>query len=325
MNFEENTFPVEEKQKPSRTWLLSFLDLISLILGFFVLLFSMRDMPAERFEEIKDSFVSYINGEKATKEYKFVNRPGSETVIRSAQSLNYVETLLKNSLYSDVSLNFEIKRERNFISIEFFEEYKSRKRFEESILPRVTALSKTLNSLSNQLEVVAYTGDINKDIAVADTNLKKEAMRLWRHQIPVKINEEYRHYWQQGGGKVGSDWWVPMDRLLVMMDYVYETGRQSGIPFLAFAHLGQGHPHVNYLCKTPEEKQKAELLLLDCCRKAVSLGGGVAGEHGIGKIHRDYLPIQWGASQIQKMRAIKSEYDPNWILGRGNILVYDNL
>jgi len=158
-----------------------------------------------------------------------------------------------------------------------------------------------------------------QDIAVGDTFLKKEAMRLWRHQIPLKINEEYRTYWQQGGGKIGSDWWVPLNHLLEMMTFVYETGRQSKIPFLAFAHLGQGHPHVNYLCKTPEEKLKAEQLLLDCCRKAVSLGGGVAGEHGIGKIHRDYMPLQWSAAVLQKMKSIKTEYDPHWLLGRGNI------
>ena len=89
---------------------------------------------------------------------------------------------------------------------------------------------------------------------------------------------------------------------------------------MAFAHIGRGHPHVNYLCKTAEEKNRAEKMLIDSCRKAVELGGGVAGEHGIGKLHRNLVPIQWPAKKINQMRQIKLTYDPHWILGRGNIL-----
>lgn len=55
-------------------------------------------------------------------------------------------------------------------------------------------------------------------------------------------------------------------------------------------------------------------------KNAVSLGGGVAGEHGIGKLHRDLVPIQWSTKKIERMRTIKQEWDPHWLLGRGNIL-----
>ena len=154
---------------------------------------------------------------------------------------------------------------------------------------------------------------------IATTEKQKEDLRRWRHHIPSKINEEYRHYWKVGGGKVGSDWWVPIPRLEEMMAYVYRTGKDLGVPFMAYAHIGRGHPHVNYLCKTPEEKQRAQALLLDCCRKAVSLGGGVAGEHGIGKLHRDLMPIQWSAADLDRMRQIKREFDPKYLLGKGNI------
>lgn len=155
---------------------------------------------------------------------------------------------------------------------------------------------------------------------IATTDKQKEAMRQWRHFIPSQVNEEYRRYWKQGGGKVGSDWWVPIPRLKEMMVYVYQTGAALDLPFMAYAHIGRGHPHVNYLCKTAEEKQKGHRALLQCCRKAVALGGGVAGEHGIGKLHRDLMPIQWPAEQLARMRRIKQEWDPNWILGRGNII-----
>ncbi len=56
-----------------------------------------------------------------------------------------------------------------------------------------------------------------------------------------------------------------------------------------------------------------------CCRKAVELGGGVSGEHGLGKLHTDLLPIQHADAAIARMKQWKREYDPKWILGRGTI------
>lgn len=179
--------------------------------------------------------------------------------------------------------------------------------------------SRLLDTWLAALEKYSTKAAVQETI-VATTDRQKEEMRQWRHHIPGRINEEWRGFWPQGGGKVGSDWWVPIPKLKMMMDYVYKTGTASGLPFMAYAHIGRGHPHVNYLCKNAEEHKRAETLLLDCCRKAVSLGGGVAGEHGIGKLHRNLVPIQWRQDRIDQMIRIKKEWDPSWILGRGNIL-----
>lgn len=192
--------------------------------------------------------------------------------------------------------------------IYFKQEYEDEKDFE-----------KLLNQWMGAIQKFS-TPPLSDNTLVATTEKQKEEMRLWRHHIPSSINEEYRHYWNQGGGKVGSDWWVPISKLKGMMDYVYQTGKEAGIPFMAYAHIGKGHPHVNYLCKTPSEKKKGEQLLLLCCKKAVSLGGGVCGEHGIGKLHHNLLAIQWNKKYLEQMRRIKKEWDPHWILGRGNIL-----
>lgn len=160
----------------------------------------------------------------------------------------------------------------------------------------------------------------DENIFLAKTERQKEEIRLWRHHIPLKVNEEYRRFWIQGGGKVGSDWWVPVNKISEMMAHVYKSGEAAQITFFAFAHLGQGHPHVDYLCKTPEEKITAKKLLEESCRKAVALGGGVSAEHGIGKLHHNLLSIQWPKQKIEQMRRVKQEWDPHYLFGRGNIL-----
>lgn len=156
-------------------------------------------------------------------------------------------------------------------------------------------------------------------ILIAQTHKQQEEFRLWRHHIPETENERGREYWKQGGGKVGSDWWVPTERLPEMMEFFYRVAQETGLSYIAYAHIGAGHPHTNLLGRDAAEKARAMEALRGCCRRAVELGGGVAGEHGIGKIHTDLLAVQHPPETIERMKAWKREYDPNWILGRGNI------
>lgn len=147
-----------------------------------------------------------------------------------------------------------------------------------------------------------------------------ERFRQWRHQIPVIVNERGHALEANGGGKVGTDWWVPLPAMRGMMDFMTEQSDALGIPYLAFGHLGNGHPHVNYLTRTPDERARATACVHACCHEAVRRGGGVAGEHGLGKLKRELLAIQHAPAVIERMRAVKQHYDPHWILARGNML-----
>jgi FAD/FMN-containing dehydrogenase len=158
-------------------------------------------------------------------------------------------------------------------------------------------------------------------VVVARNDTEQARIADWRHHIPAAISERHLQLQSMGGGKVGTDWWVPLARMPEMMAFAYAASDQLKIPYIAFGHLGNGHPHFNYLTQDSSEKNRARNLVLDCCRKAVSLGGGVAGEHGIGKIKRDLLSIQHSHDVIAKMRTIKRSWDPSRILAPGNIFL----
>jgi FAD/FMN-containing dehydrogenase len=169
-------------------------------------------------------------------------------------------------------------------------------------------------------KIVAASGEnLAEAVLVAENDKQKEDFRLWRHRIPEWANERGRAAWDSGGAKVGSDWWVPVNRLSEMMAFFYDQAGKTGMDRMAYAHAGRGHPHTNLIATNREQLEFAHEVLLSCCKKAVSLGGGVAGEHGIGKMHRDLLPIQHDAETLKRMRAIKDEWDPKNILGRGTI------
>ena len=59
--------------------------------------------------------------------------------------------------------------------------------------------------------------------------------------------------------------------------------------------------------------------MTDFARYAVSLGGTVAAEHGIGKTKVDLLKLMYSESEIEAMRDVKRHLDPDCLLGRGTI------
>lgn len=159
-----------------------------------------------------------------------------------------------------------------------------------------------------------------EQVFLAQTPKQLEDIRQCRHHVPLKVNEEYFEYIKEGAGKIGTDWWVPTKHLVKMMVTTFAKAKELGTPFLVFGHIGNGHPHWDFLTKTKQDYQKTFAFLKAQCREAVAFGGGVAGEHGIGKIKKDLLKIQHNQKILDQMRALKEKWDPNWILGRGNIV-----
>ncbi len=68
-----------------------------------------------------------------------------------------------------------------------------------------------------------------------------------------------------------------------------------------------------------QENRKAKEYLKKLCQKAVSLGGTVSAEHGIGKIKKPFLKIMYKESEIKEMVAVKRYFDPACLLGKDNI------
>jgi len=55
------------------------------------------------------------------------------------------------------------------------------------------------------------------------------------------------------------------------------------------------------------------------------VGGTLSAEHGVGKLKREYLKLFYSEQQLREMALLKRAFDPNGILGRGNIFSTDLL
>jgi FAD/FMN-containing dehydrogenase len=162
-------------------------------------------------------------------------------------------------------------------------------------------------------------GEFQDRVLVVEDRAGRERVRSFRHRIPSTINEVIERFKKHGGRKVGTDWWVPYADLPDFLETWRGRIREAGLRALVFGHVGNGHPHVNFISRTAKEGKRAEDLSLEMCQEAVARGGGVAGEHGLGKLKRNLLAVQYSAERIEEMRDIKRQWDPGWILGRGNL------
>ncbi|MDD5136579.1 MAG: FAD-binding oxidoreductase [Candidatus Omnitrophica bacterium] len=137
-----------------------------------------------------------------------------------------------------------------------------------------------------------------------------------RHSIPDAINDRIK---RSGFKKFSTDIAVPGNKFLEMVFYYRQAFNETGLSHTIFGHIGENHLHVNILPGSQKEAEAAKKLSLEFAKKAVSLGGTIAAEHGIGKLKHEYLEVMYGREGMMDMARIKKAFDPNCILGLDNI------
>ena len=161
-------------------------------------------------------------------------------------------------------------------------------------------------------DALVAAGGLADDTIVTDDPAGQARLHALRHAIPAGINEQVVH---NGMSKVGTDLAVPDAALNTMMD-LYE-----GAPFerVLFGHIGDNHLHLNLLPHSADELARAKAWYADAARVAVSLGGTVSAEHGVGKLKKAQLAGMVSADTLAAFRRLKRHLDPAWILGRGTL------
>ncbi len=172
MNFEDlNNLELAEDapQGQSSAWLVSLTDLISLILTFFVMIFATKDLPQEKLDQIQDSFVKYINGEELEKiDIKIKTSDEGIKTIKKSSNVEYIATAIKNSLLGNDYLDINVVTQENQVALEFTREFESLPDLADKMNNSLFTISKTLNSISNQVEVVADGNSIKKSLELTE-------------------------------------------------------------------------------------------------------------------------------------------------------------
>jgi glycolate oxidase len=154
-----------------------------------------------------------------------------------------------------------------------------------------------------------------RDVLVAKDRPTRE--RLWeaRRMIIEALNHEspVNHM---------EDVVVPRAEIHRLLKGIKEIAVRHGVRIINFGHAGDGNVHVNVLKDGVPDSRWGELVpavTQEIYELALSLGGTITGEHGIGATRRRYLPLALDEAQIALMRQIREVFDPNHILNPGKI------
>ena len=124
------------------------------------------------------------------------------------------------------------------------------------------------------------------------------------------------------GGKLSEDIAVPVDQLTNAIVQTQEIGRRFGVLGCSWGHAGDGNLHSTFLfaADDPDEAARAAQAAEAVLDLAISLGGTISGEHGVGVLKAGYLSRQWDECAVSAHRRIKSVFDPKNLLNPGKKL-----
>ena len=173
-----------------------------------------------------------------------------------------------------------------------------------------------LDILMSDCEIISSVMQQNQcdEILFADSAEQKNAIWKIRRKVgeAVKSNSVYKE----------EDTVVPRAELPILLNGVKAIGKKYGFNSVCYGHAGDGNLHVNIIKGALSDQAWnidlpnaiSEIFVL--CK---SLGGTISGEHGIGLVQKNYLPIVFSPYHLQLMKDIKKVFDPNYILNPGKI------
>ena len=122
--------------------------------------------------------------------------------------------------------------------------------------------------------------------------------------------------------KINEDVVVPVSKIPDLIENLEKLSQKYNIPIVNFGHAGNGNIHVNLLTD-PDDKQ-LQIKVHDCLEEVfqlvLSLDGTLSGEHGIGLVKKEFVSKELDEMNLNYMRAIKQQFDPDNILNPGKTI-----
>jgi glycolate oxidase len=106
-----------------------------------------------------------------------------------------------------------------------------------------------------------------------------------------------------------------------MIRFIQKSASKYRIEIATFGHFGDGNLHPTFLTdeRNADEMHRVEHAMKDIFAHALSLGGTITGEHGVGLAKKSFLKGQLGEASYDLMKRIKRTLDPENLLNPGKI------
>jgi glycolate oxidase len=115
---------------------------------------------------------------------------------------------------------------------------------------------------------------------------------------------------------------VPRSNFPQCIDGILKLAKDFNLIIGVVAHAGDGnlHPLIIFDQRNEDEVERVHEAEQALCELAVSLGGTMSGEHGIGIIKKKYLDREFKPEAMEAFRKIKRGFDPQNLFNPGKII-----
>ncbi|MGW4394329.1 FAD-binding oxidoreductase [Amycolatopsis nivea] len=156
--------------------------------------------------------------------------------------------------------------------------------------------------------------DCGADLVYATDDLEEGKMLLQARRVVLTALETY-------GIWLTDDVSVPRTRIAELIRGCERISEKVGLKIAVVGHAGDGnmHPTIVYAPDSEDEFARAQQAFDEILDVGLSLGGTVTGEHGVGKIKREWLAREIGPVGIRVHRQIKQALDPENLFNPGSM------
>jgi len=114
---------------------------------------------------------------------------------------------------------------------------------------------------------------------------------------------------------------VPRSAIADMILAINRIAEKYRVNICTFGHAGDGnlHPTCTTDARNEEEIHRVEEAFAEIFEEAISLGGTITGEHGVGTVKAPYLEWKVGSAGIDVMKGIKQVFDPGGIMNPSKV------
>jgi FAD/FMN-containing dehydrogenase/Fe-S oxidoreductase len=188
------------------------------------------------------------------------------------------------------------------------------------------------------LLIIEFTSKTKEDIEKTASELIADMQKNgYGYHFPIIWGTDIKKVWSLRKAGVGVLSNIPGDAKPVSViedtaispqflpDYIKdfkEILSRHSLEAVYYAHIGTGELHLRPLLNLKNRSDVAlfHTIALDVARLVKKYRGSLSGEHGIGRLRGEFLPMMIGENNYALLRKIKTAWDPQNILNPGKII-----
>jgi len=185
---------------------------------------------------------------------------------------------------------------------------------EAILLIEVDGIKEAVDKEAKKVKEVCLQCGADSIVAAEDDSKRDEIWAARRGALPSLVRMKPT--------TILEDATVPRSKIPEMIRAVREIAGKYNVMIGTFGHAGDGNLHPTILTdeRNREEMDRVHGAITEIFDKALSLGGTLSGEHGIGIAKASFMPHQFSAAELDLMKKLKKAFDPDDILNPGKFL-----